>query len=267
MYILQIEHKTLLLFQLHYGRNIYRLAEKLFLLFTFKWFDIIITKRLRMKKLLALFFFTAFVWSSEDSILINAANTLDRFMAIPEERIPPKLLSRAQAIAIIPNLIRAGFVAGARYGKGVLFFKQKDNWSDPIFIKMYGASLGWQIGLESIDVILVFVDRSAASKVLQNGITLAADTSIAVGPVGRAGMVGAATKFKAQIYSYSRSMGAYIGVALAGSTLEIDYDANQRFYGCDPQKIYSIINGECNKKSEFVRILKNKLREYSSWQE
>ncbi len=216
-----------------------------------------------MKKILALFLCLVIGWASEQSLLIKAANTLDRFMAIPEEQIPPRLLSQAKAIAIIPDLIRAGFIAGARYGKGVLFIREKGGWSDPIFIKMYGASLGWQIGLESIDVVLVFVDRSAAMDLLQHGITLAADASIAVGPIGRTGLVGV----KAQIYSYSRSMGAFIGVALAGANLEVDYNANVRFYGCEPLDIRRILRGNCHKKSDILRILKAKLQEYTSWQD
>ncbi len=220
-----------------------------------------------MKKFFMLFLFSLTLFASPNEILIDAVNTLDRFMALPEEKIPLKYLKKAQAIAIIPNLIRGGFIAGARYGKGILVFKKKGGWSDPVFIKLYGASLGWQIGLESIDVILIFVDRKSALKVLQNKVTLAADISIAAGPVGRAGMVGSVTKPKAQVYSYSRSMGAYVGVALAGSSLEVDFEENQKFYGCDPQKLYKIIDGKCNVQNEFLKVLHQKLREYTEWGE
>lgn len=221
-----------------------------------------------MKKVFLIVLLSFSIFASElDSLIIKASKALDSFMAIPEEQIPPKLLRRAEAIAIIPNVIRGGFIAGARYGKGLLFIKLKNGWSDPVFIKMYGASLGWQIGLESIDVVLVFVDKDVARSILESGLTLAADASLAVGPVGRSSMVGAASKLQAQVYSYSRSMGAFVGVALAGSTLEIDFDANQQFYKCDPQKIYLILERRCNVRNQFLEILRQKLIEYTSWHE
>ncbi|MRI58376.1 MAG: hypothetical protein C6H99_02605 [Epsilonproteobacteria bacterium] len=189
-------------------------------------------------------------------------------MALPEERIPPKLFKKAGAIAIIPNLVRGGFIVGARYGKGVLLIKNGKEWSDPIFIKIYGGSLGWQIGLEAIDVVLVFADKKSALELLEGKVTLGADLSVAVGPVGRAGQAATDIDFKAKIYSYSRSMGAFAGIALAGAVLEVDYDANMRFYGCDPSKVYLIINGTCkHKNNQFLKVLKRKLNEYSSWHE
>ena len=219
-----------------------------------------------MKKLLLFFFFVLLaLHADENSLLIQAVNTLDRFMALPEERIPPRFLRKAGAIAIIPNMVRGGLIVGARYGKGILLVRRNGHWSDPIFIKMYGGSLGWQIGLESIDVVLIFKDPKSALELLNHAITLGADLSIAVGPVGR--IAGAATdiEFKAKIYSYSRSMGAYAGIAFAGARLEVDYEANQRFYRCDPSKLYLILQGECRKNSPYLKILKRKLQEYSQW--
>ncbi len=218
-----------------------------------------------MKKLWILLFLAVFSFANVDSIVIKSASALDRFMALPEEEIPPKLLRKAKAIAIIPDLIRGGFIAGARFGKGVLLVRMPQGWSDPIFIKLYGASLGWQIGLESIDVVLIFTDMASVQKLLNGSLTLAADASLAVGPVGRAASVG--TDFSAQILSYSRSMGAYVGVALAGAKLEVDYDTMLRAYKCDPTKIYLILQGQCRYDNQFVRILKNKINRYSAWHE
>ena len=220
-----------------------------------------------MKNILALILFLSIAFADENGVLIKAVNALDRFMAIPEERIPPKLLAKAAAVAIIPNLVRGGFIIGARYGRGVLLVRNGKSWSDPLFIRMYGGSLGWQIGLEAIDVVLVFADRKSALELLNGKVTLGADLSVAVGPVGRAGQAATDITFKAKIYSYSRSMGAFAGIALAGAVLELDYDANMRFYGCDPSKAYLIIQGRCHKRNEFVKILKRKLKEYSTWHE
>ncbi len=218
-----------------------------------------------MKKFALLVLLFCFSFANVDSIVIKSASALDRFMAIPEEQIPPKLLRQAKAIAIIPDLIRGGFIAGARYGKGVLLIRTQDGWSDPIFIKLYGASIGWQIGLESIDVVLIFTDMASVQKLLNGTLTLAADASLAVGPVGRAASVG--TDFSAQILSYSRSMGAYVGVALAGAKLEVDFDKMAQAYRCDPTKIYLILQGKCRHNNQYVQILKDKINRYSAWHE
>ncbi|WP_041354004.1 lipid-binding SYLF domain-containing protein [Nitratiruptor sp. SB155-2] len=220
-----------------------------------------------MRKFALLFLLGIYIIANENGTLIAAVNALDRFMALPEERIPPKLLRRAAAIAIVPNLIRGGFVVGARFGKGVLLVKNRNGWSDPVFIKLYGGSLGWQIGLENIDVILIFKNRQNALRLLSNSLTLGGDLSIALGPVGRAGQKATDLGFRAQILSYSRSMGAFAGLALAGSRLEVDYEANAHFYHCDPYKIYQIIQGKCHVTNTYVQVLKEKLREYASWQE
>ncbi len=218
-----------------------------------------------MKKLWMFLCLMTIACANENTLLIKAVNALDRFMALPEERIPPKFIKNAGAIAIIPDMIKGGMIVGARYGKGVLFIRKGGDWSDPIFIRMYGGSLGWQIGLESIDVVLIFEDSKSALELLNTKLTLGADLSIAVGPVGREGQASVDSGFKAKIYSYSRSMGVYAGIAFAGAILEIDYDANQRFYHCDPSKLYLIVNGKCHKNNEFLRVLKRKLREYSKW--
>lgn len=218
-----------------------------------------------MKKIIAIFLFCFSLFANENSTLIAAVNALDSFMALPEERVPPRLLAKAAAVAIIPNLIRGGFVVAARYGKGVLLFRQNGSWSDPVFVKLYGGSLGWQIGLESIDVMLMFRDRKSALQVLSNSLTLGGDLSIAVGPLGRAGQKATDLGFEAQIYSYSKSMGAFAGLALAGARLEVDYDANARFYHCDPYKVYQIIDGKCHVRNSFVDVLKQKLQEYANW--
>ncbi len=219
-----------------------------------------------MKKFsLALVLLLSFLYGSENEIIIKSVNALDRFMAIPEEQIPPKLLRKAKAIAIVPDMIRGGFVVAGRYGKGILTIRKKDGWSDPLFIKMYGASLGWQIGLESIDVILVFTNFKGVQKVLAENVTLGTDLSIAVGPVGRNAMAATDITLNAQIYSYSRSMGAFAGLALAGSQLQIDEEANMKFYNLsefDPNKI---IYGNHATNNSYVSILKQKLQQYEKW--
>ncbi|NPA03365.1 MAG: lipid-binding SYLF domain-containing protein [Epsilonproteobacteria bacterium] len=180
-------------------------------------------------------------------------------MSISQERIPSKILLDAQAIAIIPNLIQGGFILGARYGEGVLLLKDsKKGWSDPLFIRLYGGSLGWQIGFEAVEIVLIFPKKESALEVLKHKLVLGLDLSIAVGPIG---------KMKhplPNIYSYARTMGVFAGLALAGSVLEVDYEANSRFYRCDPSKIPQILEGNCLKENNIVTLLKQKLQRYTS---
>ncbi len=212
----------------------------------------------------ALFAAISIASASVDDLLLEAAAAIDRFMAIPEERIPPKLFKKAHAIAIVPDMIRGGFVLGARYGKGVVLFRKKDGtWSNPIFIRMYGGSIGWQVGLESVDVVLFFMKPDILRDIVSGKITLGVDLSVAVGPVGRSAMAGTDPKLESEVYSYSRSKGAFIGIALAGSQIEPDPEYNEAFYGS------TYISNDDIFKKEFhnphLDLLKKKLTEYASW--
>ena len=217
-----------------------------------------------MKKIFIFLMLTLSVFaSSQKEILMNAISTFDEFTVIPEESIPPKLLSNAKAIAIIPNVIKAGFFVGGRYGEGVLLVKNKNRWSDPLFIILKGGSFGWQIGAQSIDIILVFKTKESVENILNRKITLGADASIAAGPVGRD--AGAATDIKlhSQIYSYSRSKGLFLGLSLAGSIIELDEDATIHFYKIKKYQIRDIISGKIKKEDSLTRELKKRINEYA----
>lgn len=163
----------------------------------------------------------------EESILV-----LQDIMAIPEKGIPPSLLGNAYAVAVIPHVIKAGFVVGGRHGRGVVSVqKGKGEWSAPSFITITGGSVGWQIGVQSTDIILVFKSKSSVDRIAGGKFTMGADASIAAGPVGRKAAAATDIQLKAEIYSYSRSRGLFAGVALQGSQLQIDHDANAAFYG------------------------------------
>ncbi len=167
----------------------------------------------------------------QDDIVISAVNTLNNIMSIPESSIPPKLLRNAKAIAIIPNVIKVGFFVGGRFGRGVLSIKQKNGrWSAPCFINLTGGSIGWQIGAQSSNIILVFKNRSGIAGIVGGKFTLGADASVAVGPVGRNAMAGTDAGFNAEIYSYSRSKGLFLGVSLAGSSLSVNNSYNANYY-------------------------------------
>jgi len=173
----------------------------------------------------------------------SAAEVLTEIMAIPEKGIPPSLLRNAYGIAVIPAVIKAGLVVGGRYGWGVLVVRPKGGeWSNPCFVSLAGGSIGYQIGAQSIDVILVFKSSKSIDGIVKGKFTLGADASIAVGPVGRHAEAATDLQLKAEIYSYSRSRGLFAGLALEGAALQIDYKSNEAFYnreGITARKIFS----------------------------
>lgn len=161
----------------------------------------------------------------------EATSVLSEIMAIPEKAIPPELLRNAHGVAVIPGLIKAGFVVGGRYGTGIVVTRKKGGWSNPSFISLTGGSVGWQIGAQATDVILVFKTERGIENIKRGKFTLGADISVAAGPVGRHAEAGTDVQLKAEIYSYSRSRGLFAGLAIEGAALQIDDNANADFYG------------------------------------
>jgi len=210
-----------------------------------------------MKKLfLLLIGLTFLVAATPKEILHNSEQVLQDFLSISEKRIPHKLLQEAKAIVIVPHMIRGGFIIGGRYGEGILMVRLGSGWSDPVFVKLAGGSLGWQIGVEAIDAVLVFRTKESVEHLLEGKFTLGADASIAAGPVGRAGAAATDVKLRSEIYSYSRSRGAFVGVALNGAVLEIDYPKTQKFYDA---RVRDVLSGKVHKNSSVIHRLKKLL--------
>jgi lipid-binding SYLF domain-containing protein len=163
-------------------------------------------------------------------------------MDIPEKTIPPSLLRNARAIVVIPGVIKVGFVIGGRFGRGIMVVRtNKGQWSNPSFVTFTGGSIGWQIGAQSTDVILVFKSNKSVEGVTKGKFTLGADAAIAAGPVGRQAEAATDVELKAEIYSYSRSRGLFAGISFEGAALQIDDDSNAAFYnkkGIDPGDIF-----------------------------
>ncbi len=196
----------------------------------------------------------------EEKRVADAADVVDQFLRIPEKSIPPSLLSRAYAVAVVPSVVKAAFGLGARRGKGVIVVRQDDNsWSNPAFITLTGGSFGWQVGAQSTDIILVFKTRKGVDGIANGKLTLGADASVAAGPVGRHGAVATDLVFKAEVVSYSRSRGLFAGVALEGAGVTMDRKANVAFYGSPsmtPEKIFvSSPNIAPDVANTFVQIL------------
>jgi lipid-binding SYLF domain-containing protein len=192
----------------------------------------------------------------------DAIKVLEEIMEIPEQGIPPALLNDSHGIAIIPGVIKAGFIIGGRHGRGVVVLRDGEVWSNPSFVSITGGSIGWQIGAESIDVILVFKSKRSIDNMIKGKFTLGADASIAAGPVGRQAEAATDVTLKAEIYSYSRSRGLFAGISLEGAALSIDEEANADFYGRKEVHAGDIFEGRV-KAPPVAESLKAALRKYT----
>lgn len=168
---------------------------------------------------------------AEEARALLAVDVLTGMQSLPELRIPEALLKRAQGIAIIPDMARGALLIGGRGGKGVLLVRNPDGrWSNPAFITIGGLSIGWQFGVQTVDVVLVFTTRQSIEGVTGGKLTLGADASIAVGPLGRQASGATDSTFSSEVYAYSRAKGLFAGLALDGGVIAIDRKANARFY-------------------------------------
>lgn len=180
--------------------------------------------------------------------------TLDEIMANPEEGVPPALIANAEAIAIIPNVIKAGVIIAGRFGRGVMLVRNEaGDWGHPIFMTIGGGSLGFQIGAESTDIILVFKDKSATEKIFRGKMTLGADAAVAAGPVGSRAETSTDQAYRASVLSYSRSSGLFAGVSLQGFALSVDDDWNREYYE-KPVNARELVKGEGSPPESGARL-------------
>ncbi len=161
----------------------------------------------------------------------HAANVIRQLMNTPESNIPDQLLEHAQAIAVIPNLVKAALGVGGVHGKGLIARRTANGWGTPSFIDLSGGSFGFQLGVSSTDLVLVFTREDGLKGLLDNKLELGAEAGATAGPVGRSGEAGTNLTFDSPIYSYSRSKGLFAGIALKGSVITIDDSANHKVYG------------------------------------
>ncbi len=162
----------------------------------------------------------------------EATQVFESFFSIPEETIPASLLRQAEAIAIIPGTIKIGFMLAARHGRGIMIGKdEQGRWGLPFFVNILGGSMGWQMGLQATDVILVFKKRKGMTAIKNGKVTLGADLSVAAGPFGRQVTAATDLQFDSEVYSYSRNKGVFIGIALEGAVLQADRSGTESLYG------------------------------------
>ena len=162
--------------------------------------------------------------------LEEAAELIAAFTDSGPDSIPNELLERAQGIAVIPNVFRGGFILGARRGRGVLSLRLPDgSWSNPAFVTLTGGSIGWQIGAESTDVVLIFANDNAIRNMQGGKFTLGGEATAVAGPLRR--QVSSTMTFRAEVYGYLRSRGLYAGAAFQGARLSLDDEMAASFYG------------------------------------
>jgi len=178
----------------------------------------------------------------------HATDVFTELVTSKDNAIPERLLRDAEAIIVIPTLIKGGFVAGAKHGKGIVSVRQatatgaasggpsvqnmaNGGWSGPAFIRMTGGSIGWQIGIESVDLVLLVMNRKGVDELLDDRFTLGGSLSLAAGPLGRSGDAATNVTAAAGVLGYSRAQGLFAGATLEGAAIKNEADENQALYG------------------------------------
>lgn len=188
----------------------------------------------------------------------DAAAVLDEVMGTREAGIPASLLRDSRCVAVIPGVVKVGFIFGGRHGRGLLSCRVGSGWSRPSYIAITGGSFGLQIGAQATDFVLVFTNERAARALTSHKITLGGDASVSAGPVGRTAEAGTDATFRTEIYSYSRSKGLFAGLSLEGSSLGVDGEANEAVYESDVDAdvlLFEVGDAVPNQVVPFLRAL------------
>ena len=225
-----------------------------------------------MKRILVVFFLLAPCTGAlakkniqENDQLKKASMVINEIMQTPDKGIPKGLLNKAVCVGVVPSELKAAFVVGGTYGRGVLVCRKHGNgsWGPPSLFTLGGASVGFQIGGKATDVVFLVMNPRGINKLLQDKVKLGADVSVAAGPVGRTAAGETDAELHAEILSYSRSRGAFAGVSLNGSVLKQDTDDNRALYGhhVNPKDI--LVKGTVKAPSHAAREVDETLARYS----
>ena len=163
--------------------------------------------------------------------LDSATTVLQEIMATPDKGIPEEVLEAAKCVAVVPHLVKGGFIFGAKQGKGVATCRTAKGWSAPAFITVSGGSWGAQIGIEAVDLVMIIQNEKGMQKLLSSNFQIGADASAAAGPVGRHASAGTDWKLDAEVLTYSRAKGAFAGLTLEGASIRQDDDSTRAIYG------------------------------------
>ena len=223
-----------------------------------------------MKKIVAaallLVFMTTWAWSQNRGAQVDrvqtASTVLDQIMSAPDRAIPGGILSGAKCIAIVPSMLKASFVFGANYGKGVATCRTEHGWSAPVFFKVTGGSFGFQAGGQASDLVLIIRTDEGMQHLLQSKFKLGADASAAAGPVGRDAQASTDLTLRAQVLTYSRSRGLFLGVSLSGGLIRQDNGDTRAFYGGKDWTFYSLLRGQVPAPQDSL-VLLNTVEKYA----
>jgi lipid-binding SYLF domain-containing protein len=192
----------------------------------------------KLMTLLAVLSLSSFGWAASDreattDRLDHAGKVLNEIMSAPDKGIPEEVLEHAKCIAVVPHMLKGGFVLGAENGRGVTTCRTANGWSAPAFFTVTGGSFGFQIGVEGVDLVLIIQNEKGMEQLIGSKFEIGADASAAAGPVGRHASADTDWKLNTEILTYSRARGAFAGVALKGSAVRRDDDSTEAIYGHD----------------------------------
>src|ERR1044071_2386728 len=180
--------------------------------------------------------FGTYAWAGsarEDSLerLKLSTDVLKAIMAAPDNGIPEEVLDGSKCLIVVPDLIKGGFIFGAKHGRGVASCRTSDGWSAPAFVSVGGGSWGLQIGVEGVDLVMLVMNEQGFQHLLSSKFQLSGEGSVAAGPVGRHASAGTDWKMNTQVLTYSRSRGAFAGITLEGAVVQQDDDSTRAIYG------------------------------------
>ena len=161
----------------------------------------------------------------------GAADVLNEIQSAPDSGIPQEILSRSQCVAVVPSMLKGGFIVGGKYGRGLASCRTPKGWSTPAFFTVTGGSFGLQIGGQAVDLVMLIMNNDGMQHLLSSQFALGADASVAAGPVGRHAEGNTDWKMRAQVLTYSRARGVFAGVSLNGAVVKQDKDSTREFYG------------------------------------
>src|SRR5216683_1586364 len=160
-----------------------------------------------------------------------AAEVLNEIQGTPDKGIPGEVLGSAECVAVVPSMLKGGFVFGAKYGRGLASCRTPKGWSAPAFFIIKGGSFGLQIGGQAVDLVMLIMNNDGMQHLLSSKFELGADASVAAGPVGRHAEGNTDWKMRAQVLTYSRARGVFAGLTLNGAQIKQDKDSTREFYG------------------------------------
>jgi len=160
-----------------------------------------------------------------------AADVLNEIEAAPDSGIPEEILGRAECVAVVPSMLKGGFIVGGKYGRGLASCRTAKGWTTPAFFTVKGGSVGFQIGGQAVDLVMLIMNENGMQHLLSSQFALGADASVAAGPVGRHAEGNTDWKMRAEVLTYSRTRGVFAGVSLNGAVVKPDKDSTREFYG------------------------------------